>query len=270
MTLDRITAWSCAAALLSACAAPVVKEEVPEIRPGILAGYLPMEEPLDSLAFVPPAPAPGSPRQALDEAISQRAVALRGSPRWELAQRDADLHFPEAAETFSCALGLPITEQHTPELYMLLRRTLADLGLATYPAKNHYGRARPFMANGAPTCTPGDEEDLRDDPSYPSGHTAIGWGWALILSDLAPDRAGAILSRGRAYGESRVVCNVHWYSDVEAGRLVGAAAYARLQRNEAFMGAREAAAAEVAAARERGLGSPGDCASEENALATPI
>ena len=47
------------------------------------------------------------------------------------------------------------------------------------------------------------------DGSCPSGHTDIGWGWALILSEIAPDRTDAILERDRAFGESRVVCNVH-------------------------------------------------------------
>lgn len=259
-----------AVTVLGACAAQVAQEEIPEIRPGILAGYLPMDGNVDSLAILPPAPAPGSPRQALDDAISQGAIALKGSPRWTLAARDAELMFPAAADAFSCALGIPVGEEQTPALYMLLRRSLADLGLAAYPAKKAYDRSRPFMANGQPTCTPGDEAMLREDPSYPSGHTAIGWGWALILSDLAPERASAILERGRAYGESRVVCNVHWYSDVLSGQLVGAAAYARLQDNAGYKAAMAAARRDIAAAREQGLEPAGDCAAEAEALSATI
>jgi len=71
------------------------------------------------------------------------------------------------------------------------------------------------MENGAPVCTPEDEEVLRKDGFYPSGHTALGWAWALILTEIAPDRADAILARGRAFGVSRNICNVHWHSDVE-------------------------------------------------------
>ena len=125
---------------------------------------------------------------------------------------------------FSCALGIEISEETTPSLYMLLWRTMTDIGLSPYAAKNAYGRERPFMVRKEPVCTPGDEEALRGDPSYPSGHTAIGWGWSLILTELAPDRAEALLARGRAFGESRNVCNAHWYSDVVAGRMTGAAA----------------------------------------------
>ena len=80
-------------------------------------------------------------------------MKLRGTPRWDLAIRDADLHFPAAADVFSCSLGIPVSEVDTPGLYMLLRRTLADVGLASYSAKNAYQRERPFMVNGAPMCT---------------------------------------------------------------------------------------------------------------------
>ncbi len=79
-------------------------------------------------------------------------VKLRGSPRWEVAIRDAELAFPAAADTFACSLGFTVTEEDTPALYMLLRRTLADIGLATYPAKKSYQRQRPFMINGKPVC----------------------------------------------------------------------------------------------------------------------
>jgi len=244
--------------------------EVPEIMPGYLQGYLPEAERLDSRIFVPPAPEAGSPLAALDAAWSERMLTLRGTPRWELATRDAELHFPEAASTFACALGIAVSEAQTPDLYRLLRRTLTDLGLSTYPSKNAYQRTRPFAVNGAPTCTPDMEERLSHDGSYPSGHTAIGWGWALILSDLAPDRAEALLARGRSFGESRNVCNVHWYSDVVAGRLVGAAAVAVLQDNETFRADMKAARRNIDDARAAGLAPVGDCDAEASVQAVPL
>jgi acid phosphatase (class A) len=149
--------------------------------------------------------------------------------------------FPEAASTFSCALNAPISDEHTPHLYMLIRRTLADAGLSTYSAKDHYARKRPFMVNGQPTCTPEEEAHLKEDGSYPSGHTAVGWAWALILSEVAPDRADEILDRGRAFGQSRAACNAHWQSDVIEGRFIGAAVVARLQSDSEFRAALEAA-----------------------------
>ena len=242
---------------------------VPEIHPGILAGYLQSEALPNSLTLIPPPPAKGSAALALDEEISRKSLALRGTPRWKLAAKDAELMFPEAAVTFSCALGIPITEQDTPHLYMLLRRTLADAGLSTYTAKNHYQRTRPFMVNKESTCTPDEEEHLMKDGSYPSGHTAIGWAWALILCEIAPERADAILARGRAFGESRNICNVHWHSDVVEGRFMGATAVARLHADPAFRAEMEAAKGELAAVRAKGLKPTRDCKAETDALAHP-
>jgi acid phosphatase (class A) len=255
---------------LAACSAldtgKKVAAPVPEIMPGVLQGYLPMKTPLQSVVFVPASPQEGSARQQLDDQVSAYARTLRYTPRWEMAKHDAHLSFPAAADTFSCALDVPVSEQETPALYMLLRRTVADLGLASYSAKNAFERQRPFMVNGEPTCTPEEEEKLRHDGSYPSGHTSIGWGWALMLAEIAPDRAEAVLARGRAYGESRIVCNVHWYSDVVAGRMVGAGAVATLHANAEFMAAMAAAREDIANARKRGLTAGGDCAQEQKNL----
>ena len=242
-------------------------DAVPEIRPGILQGYLPKEMLPNSLALLPPPPTAGSTALALDKEVSRNSLALRGTPRWDLAAEDANLFFPRAAGTFSCALNAPITEQDTPHLYMLMRRTLADAGLSTYTAKNHYERTRPFVVNKEPTCTPDDEEFLMKDGSYPSGHTAIGWAWALILSEIAPEHSDAILARGRAFGQSRVICNAHWQSDVIEGRFMGAAAVARLHSDPAFRAEIEAAKAELAAVRAKGLKPMRDCEAEAEALA---
>ncbi len=222
---------------------------VEEIMPGLLQGYLATEEVPDSLALVLPPPAEGSAAFARDEEASQESFALRGTPRWDLAIKDANLHFPEAANAFADALGFEITEAKTPYLYQLLHRTLTDAGLSTYAAKNHYQRKRPFMRNNQPIGTPEDEEALRKDGSYPSGHTAIGWAWALILTEIVPEQTDAILKRGYEFGQSRIICNVHWQSDVDAGRIIGAATVARLHADAEFLADLKAAKAEVATIR---------------------
>jgi acid phosphatase (class A) len=43
------------------------------------------------------------------------------------------------------------------------------------------------------------------------------------LAELIPSRADAILQRGRDYGQSRLVCDAHWQSDIDAGRVISAA-----------------------------------------------
>ena len=233
---------------------------VPEIHPGVLMGYLPKTAIPDSLALLPPPPTDGSAVLAMDEEISRTNLALKGTPRWDLAALDADLSFPSAAGDFACALGAPVTQADTPRLYQLLRRAMTDGGSSTGKAKENYMRKRPFMVNKAPTCTPGDEDALTHNGSYPSGHTAIGWTWALILSEISPEQSQAILARGRAFGQSRVVCNVHWESDVIESLTLAAGTVARLHDEPAFL-------AELAAVRAKKLAPQRDCKAEADALA---
>jgi acid phosphatase (class A) len=240
---------------------------VKEFKRGLLEGYLAAEERPDSLKLLDPPPTPGSAAFALDQEVAKASFPGQGSARWELAARDADLYFPAAAAAFSCSLGIQISEEETPRLYTLLRRTLTDAGLATYKAKEHFKRRRPFLINGQPICTPDEQEDLTTDWSYPSGHTSVGWAWALILSEIAPNQQDQILQRGREFGKSRNVCNVHWYSDVQAGLLMGAATVAQLQANPVFRADLRAAAAEVKAQQTLNPSANGvDCALDQKAL----
>ena len=43
-----------------------------------------------------------------------------------------------------------------------------------------------------------------------------------VLAELLPRRRSALLTRGREFGDSRRVCNVHFRSDVEAGQSLAA------------------------------------------------
>ena len=106
----------------------IASADVPEVHKGLLKGYLPDNAVPDSLQLLPPPPQLGQPEHALDDTVSLRSFPLPGTPRWNLAAADADLQFPQAASTFSCAIGAPISEETTPTLVMLLRRTLTDAG----------------------------------------------------------------------------------------------------------------------------------------------
>lgn len=238
----------------------------PKLPPGMPAGYLDTSSLPDSLALLPPPPEAGSAAAARDEDARKAMTRAPDSPRWKQATSDADLHFPHGGQVFACTTGVAPDKDTTPALYRLLQRSLLDIGLSTYKAKNHYKRVRPFVAMGTASCSPGDEAMLRGDGSYPSGHAAVGWGWALLMAEIDPDNADAILQRGRDFGQSRLVCNVHWQSDVEAGRLVASAAVARLHADPGFMADLQAAKAEFAAARVAGKPALADCAAERESL----
>lgn len=275
----RVCLLTACVAVLSACASqptpPPAPEPpaaamapVPELRPGIPAGYLGKHLP-DSLALLPPPPAAGTPAFANDKAVSRASQKLKGTPRYALAVSDADLSFPHTSGVFACALGVSISQEKTPRLYLLLQRSMIDGGLGTYAAKNHYQRVRPFVHYQESTCFPKDEVALRKDGSYPSGHTTIGWTWALLLTELAPERSDALLARGRSFGESRLICNAHWQSDILEGRAVASGVVARLHADPVFQADMKAAAAEIQAQRVSGA-APANCAVESQALETKI
>lgn len=228
------------------------------------SGYLKPEMIPDSTLLMSAPPEAGSPAFARDEEGAKNAVSLRGSPRWTQATLDAELLSPAATGAMSCAAGLVIGEKQTPAIQKLMRRATADLGMSGRAAKQKYQRPRPFMVNGEPTCTPDWEPMLRKDGSYPSGHSAIGYGWGLILAEVFPYRAAQLVARGRAYGDSRRICNVHWLSDVEEGRITASAVVARLHADPAFQ--KDLKAAKAEAKKLRSKSAAPDCAAETASL----
>jgi acid phosphatase (class A) len=246
---------------------PGPQSELPKTSGQASAGYLPKADLPDCLSLLPPPPAPGSAAFIADEETYRVTRALRNTPRWALAARDVDLAFPGAPDIFSCAVDIPITEDVVPRLHGLMYKSLIDAALATRAPKDHYRRVRPFVVNKDATCSPEHEPRLMKSGSYPSGHSSIGWTWALILTEIAPDRTNAILSRGFAFGESRVVCGAHWQSDVTAGRIVASGLVARLHADPQFRADLEAARNEIATTRAKGLKPARDCREEAAAMA---
>ena len=143
---------------------------------------------------------------------------------------------------------------------------MGDLGGSTAEVKKRYMRQRPFMVNGQPMCTPDWDKVLRRDGSYPSGHSAIGYGFGLILAEVMPERAAKLVARGRAMGDSRRICNVHWLSDIEEGRVLASATVMRLNADPAFAADLAAARKEVAAQQSKSAEAAPDCAQEAAAL----
>ncbi|MBO9707101.1 MAG: phosphatase PAP2 family protein [Caulobacter sp.] len=214
-------------------------------------GYLQTGMNLDGAAIVGPPPAPDSPRGKADRRTFEETRKLAGTPAWDKAIADADLSGKHGFKSFSCAAGVNIGPEATPVLANMLLRMTDDAATLYQPAKAVFQRPRPPVGNTRPICVP-REKWIETDGSYPSGHGLIGWSWALVISEVAPEKASAILARGREFGDSRIVCGVHFQSDIEAGRYLGSALVSRLHQDPAFMADLEKARAEVAASRASG------------------
>lgn len=241
---------------LAACAHPAAQDD-PPARPLVLwkgysdhpPGYLGEHPDPAIVAFLPPPPAEGSLRARDDAAIYRATRKLEGTPRWKQAADDSEIFAPDFAfKAFACALGAKIAPEQAPRLTLMLGRVPADIDGVTERVKKTTMRKRPVVVDPRPICLPAADW-LLSSTSYPSGHAATGWALGLILSELAPDRAGPILTRAAGIGDSRVICGVHYQSDVEIGRQVGAAVVAVLRARPDFEADLDAARAELAAAR---------------------
>jgi acid phosphatase (class A) len=267
------------------CAAPIVasfalfgalsaaaQSGVTVSQPPVASGYLKPEQRPDHTVFLPPPPAPDSVLGTADMAVYRATRSLEGSARWQLAAHDADVAERDLYADFKCSLGVDLGTVQAPAVTRLLTRASADLFPLIGASKEYYKRPRPYLVEEAPLCIVPSEELTRGG-AYPSGHAAAGWLYALLLAEAAPEHTAAILGRGRAYGESRVVCGVHYLSDIEGGRTLATALVAALNGSAEFAADLAAARSELGALRANGAnGANGDtaaCANEANELKTP-
>jgi acid phosphatase (class A) len=232
---------------LSAAIAVAVLALVPGLAADGPQPYLAPSDTPDAAKFLPDFPAKSSKAKAEDQYVFDLWRKKQADPRWSEAIADADWHTTAVLAGFTCALGVKLDQTNAPKLIALIERAQEDLANASGNAKKFFHRDRPFVGTTKATCV--GRETVGNSYAYPSGHSALGWMTALLLTELAPERAGELMARGRAYGESRAVCGMHWESDVETGRYVGAAVIAALHSSAAFRADMETARAEVAAAR---------------------
>jgi acid phosphatase (class A) len=90
------------------------------------------------------------------------------------------------------------------------------------------------------------------------------------LAQLAPERANDVLARGRAYGESRVVCGLHNMSAVEAARTNAAGVFAALQGSADYRDAIDQARRELATARASAAPLDAAACAKEAELTKPL
>ena len=154
-----------------------------------------------------------------------------------LAQAIADAEWDDHTKAYlqwKDAFGLEINETNTPEIWKLMETSLATTDPMRKETKAFYKRQRPF--DRYDESMPSHEENkLRGDGSYPSGHSLRGWTISLLLAQIAPERASLIFSRGWDYCNNRVIVGAHWQSDVDASRTAASVGFCALQGSKEFI-----------------------------------
>ena len=184
--------------------------------------------------FLPMPPEPSEASFYNDWQRYQWGKSMRDTERGKQAIDDAVHTLEYFSKIYSEPFGMEISKENTPEISALLDRVLATTYLCNNKSKGRLMRTRPFIQFHEPTPVPQDEEKLRNNSSYPSGHTTMGWAIALVLAEINPDRQDEILKRGFEYGESRVIVGFHFQSDVDAARIITSTLINRLSINDDF------------------------------------
>ena len=209
----------------------------------LLAGGLTAQEPEryftdkdlpDGMIYLPAPPEEGSAQFEYDKARYAWGKTMRDTPRGQMAIADNEYSVEYMADIFADIIGLKIDSASTPQIWRYLEKSINTMNQADNTVKEGYMRPRPFMVYNEHTIVPEEEEWLVNNGSYPSGHTLLGWGTALLLIQLAPEAQSELLKRGYEYGISRVIGGFHWQSDVDAGKLTASAAFARLQTSKEY------------------------------------
>jgi acid phosphatase (class A) len=189
--------------------------------PSVSTGY-------DWNVLLPKAPEAGGAQDRLDREAVRGYQSLRGTPRWTQATEDASL---DMMQIYGPIIRPDFTAAKRPDVVALLAYAGKRFSEASNEAKATFPRPRPFQADPSLSiCT--------DRPpagsSYPSGHA--GWGWlsAQIVARVEPNYTEKLLARGRDYGLSRVICAVHYPSDIEAGRVVADVVLTRLDNDREY------------------------------------
>jgi len=202
------------------------------------SGYLAPAESLHIESWLPPPPPEDSLANATDVEAFLRSRSLIGTARAEEAHADDVVKPAEAvAARFSYIMGVTLDRNSAPRLMKMMDLVRNDAEWLVVAVKKPVvggGRRRPFVDFPTQPKCPLVYDALGTTGSYPSGHAITGWLWGSILAEIAPQFADALLARGVAFGDSRVVCGFHYPSDIAAGRLAASALLARLHSNPRF------------------------------------
>ena len=200
-----------------------------EVQPYFTVDQLP-----DLIKCLPAPPAFDSPEFANDMMRFAWGKQQRlDTERAEIAKRDAVWSYEALLAEFNVPFGLEISREGTPEIWKLMETSLTTTDAMRVAPKAYYHRQRPFERFEDKMLTD-EEDDLRGEGSYPSGHTMRGWTAALLLAEVNPAAADTIFARGWMYGESRVIVGAHWQSDVDASRVAASISYAALHGSPQF------------------------------------
>lgn len=230
--MKRLFLALCAVAILAAATTSATAK-------GLFKGsnpYFTAEQMPDMTQWLPAPPAFESEQFSFDKAQYAWGKQMRqDAARAGEAISHASIDPRVICSHFSEPFGVEITPENTPHIFRLIVDGMETANNITLKPKSHYKRTRPFIYFNETSLVPDKEAGLRNNGSYPSGHTVIGTTAALLLSEINPEAANALIKVGYEYGQSRVIAGYHWQSDVDASRFATSVALAKMHTSKRFV-----------------------------------
>jgi len=187
--------------------------------------------------YLPPPPDAATTAREMDEL---RAIAARSTAEARaVAKKDAENETPTI---FNDAVGFDLAA--SPQTFKLLSLVGEEEEDDAKGAKAYFHRDRPYAAEPSiKTCTPVKPGKAAN--SYPSGHATRAFSMGVVLASLMPAKSQEILARAAQYSERRLVCGVHYRSDIVAGQQFGTVLALKLMQHPGFQSQTEAARKEL-------------------------
>ncbi|HOW89527.1 MAG TPA: phosphatase PAP2 family protein [Elusimicrobiales bacterium] len=174
----------------------------------------------------PPPPAAGSPEYKADFDLLREWEKKR-TPE-QCAEADAEAH-----ATFDEFFGKmsPLPNPLPRRAAKIVKRMGREASASVWVLKDRFNRPRPFHTDAELHPCLGRIGGL----AYPSGHATLSRMYALILSELAPERRAEFIARADEAALFRIIGGVHHPSDIEAGKRLAESVFAMCMKNPAFV-----------------------------------
>lgn len=239
--MKPVTGW----AVVCALCMPLVHAQT--MKPAKPAGAVPKVpyyfDPavLNLVNLIPPPPSVDSAVNKAELTELHRIEKARTPSQVAAARND------EAEEdlfAFNSVLGAgfnPVALPVTAELGIHVKNEQSVAGGAL---KVVFQRPRPYQTDKTlhPVCGVTMSRN-----SYPSGHALTGYLEGFTLAEIVPEKRAEILARADEYARNRLVCGVHYPSDIEESRRVAYAVFGYMMATPNFQHDLAAAKAETRA-----------------------
>jgi acid phosphatase (class A) len=189
-----------------------------------------------------PAPPADDSAQGQAELSEVKRIATEASPEVKAA---ADKDGATENVTFFADTLPGFDVARLPATKKLFEEIANEEDQRTKIFKAYFGRRRPYQRDASIPLCPSEGHGSAKPNSYPSGHTTLAFSMGVVLAQLMPERGQAILGRSRLYAEHRMVCGVHFRSDLVAGQALGTAMALKLMDVPSFKADYDAAKAEL-------------------------